>query len=613
MVLIFLFKKRFINTVVPLLLLTSVVLSQDLQEIQIANEDYSKGEKEKALAAFQVLVKNPINIPSVHANYFSLLLNMQRYKQAEDYVERLIKKENKFSYRLDMVILFVKSGERSKAEKYFKGWLKVNDEDVYKLKSAADYLASYNLLDFATAALIQARAVGGSKMFTLELANLYRIRGMREEMVNEYLNYVTQMPTNTSYVKNLLQVLLVKPEELETLERVLYERVQRNQDSEVFADLLVWVNLQQKNFYGAFVQARAFDKRFKKEQSKALETGLIALGNQDYENAIRCFIFVSKEYVNIENYLPAQLGIIKAREAKVKRTFPVNRDSVRYLISEYARFQKNYPTQLSSSEAQLSSAMLQAYFLNELDSAIVGLSRLIADSKIPAILKAQSKINLGDIYLLKSEPWESTLLYSQVEKSQHEAPLGYEAKLRNAKLWYFNGEFKLAEEHLDILKQATTREIANDAMELSMRIKENTTFDSTGAALKKFAAIELLLYQNKQDEAVKELENFSTTKDAPGILDDVYWLEANLLMKQGKFENAITKLQKIIDEFGSDVLTDDAYFLQGDIYEHQLKDKVKAMDIYREFLNKFPGSVYAAEARKRFRALRGDFAEVPNQ
>jgi len=30
--------------------------------------------------------------------------------------------------------------------------------------------------------------------------------------------------------------------------------------------------------------------------------------------------------------------------------------------------------------------------------------------------------------------------------------------LRNAKLYYFQGDFKLAQEHLDILKEATTRE-----------------------------------------------------------------------------------------------------------------------------------------------------------
>ncbi len=72
-------------------------------------------------------------------------------------------------------------------------------------------------------------------------------------------------------------------------------------------------------------------------------------------------------------------------------------------------------------------------------------------------------------------------------------------------------------------------------MELSMRIKENTTFDSTGAALKEYASIELLIYQNKLDEALSKLENFSSARNSPGILDDVYWLEANLLMKRGKF------------------------------------------------------------------------------
>jgi TolA-binding protein len=92
------------------------------------------------------------------------------------------------------------------------------------------------------------------------------------------------------------------------------------------------------------------------------------------------------------------------------------------------------------------------------------------------------------------------------------------------------------------------------------------------------------------------------------ILDDVYWLEANIRMRQGEFDKSIGLLQKIIQDYSDDILADDAYFLQGEIYERQLGQKEKAMEIYREFLNKFPGSVYAAEARKRFRLLRGDFS-----
>lgn len=605
-------KYRFINTIVLLLLLTTQVAAQDLQEIKIANEYLSNGENEKALDAYTLLAKNSSNIASIHSNYFNLLLTLAKFKQAENYIEKLLKKENKFSYQIDLFIVYYKGGDQQKADKFFKSLLKVNGQDIYRMKMVADYLSSFGLQAYATEALLQARTVGGPGLFTLELANLYRIQGKRELMVNEYLNYTMLTPGNGTYIKNLLQMLLSKPEELETLERVLYERVQQNQESESLGDLLIWVNLQQKNFYNAFVQARAFDKRFKKEHSKTLEIGHIALNNHDYNNAIKCFSFVAKEYQNTDDFLPALFGIVKSKQAKVTKSFPVNTDSVKYLISEYKALEKKYPDQPITNEAYLNAAMLNAYYLNQLDSAVSDLSKLISNPITPPMLKAQCKINLGDIYLLKNEPWESTLLYSQVEKSQHEAPLGYEAKLRNAKLWYYAGDFKLAEEHLDILKQATTREIANDAMDLSMRIKENITFDTTGAALKEFAAIELLIYQNKLNEAVKHLDSFDP-KESPRILDDVYWLEANLLLKQGKFLESIAKLQKILDEFADDILADDAYFLQGDIYEQQLKNKNKAMEIYREFLNKYPGSVYAAEARKRYRMLRGDFAPVPNQ
>jgi TolA-binding protein len=78
-------------------------------------------------------------------------------------------------------------------------------------------------------------------------------------------------------------------------------------------------------------------------------------------------------------------------------------------------------------------------------------------------------------------------------------------------------------------------------------------------------------------------------------------------MKMGDFDTSLGLLQNILDQYPDDILADDAYFLQGEIYERHLKNLTKAMEIYREFLTRYPGSVYAAEARKRFRLLRGDF------
>jgi tetratricopeptide (TPR) repeat protein len=258
--------------------------------------------------------------------------------------------------------------------------------------------------------------------------------------------------------------------------------------------------------------------------------------------------------------------------------------------------------------------LLFANYLDQKDSAIQILNNLIANPKASQYLKARAKLDLGDIYMLKGEPWESTLLYSQVEKTQKENQVGYDAKLRNARLSYYKGDFTLAQEHLDILKQATTREIANDALELSMRIKENIAVDSLGIALKEYASVELLLSQNKTDLALKKIDNLKQGISSTGasisnqtILDDVYWLEANVRLKKGEFQIVISLLQKILDDYSDDILSDDAYFLQGEVYERYLNDQSKAMEIYRNFLTKYAGSVYAAEARKRFRQLRGDF------
>jgi Flp pilus assembly protein TadD len=629
-------------TLVCLLCTASVTtsFSQNREEIQIANEYVLKGEKEKALKVYEDLAKNFINIPLIHNDYLNLLLDLGKYKDAEDYVEKLIRKvDDRITYRLDLGLVYIKSGDVQKAERQFKSVIKSSATDIYKIKSISDYLAGHRLTEYAVMAMQEARdANSNNTLFTLELANLYRLQGNRDAMVEEYLNYVTQTPGNINYVKNLLQILLTKPEEMESLENLLYGKVQRKPDFEVYSDLLIWVNLQQKNFYGAYIQARAYDKRFKKETSKTLEIAQIALSNEDFENADKGFSYVVKEYNNTDNYLPARLGQIQAREAKVKKNFPVNKDSVRYLIGEYQSFVENYPDNINSYEAVLSQALLYGYLLDEKDSAIDKMNELIINPRVPPYIKAKAKLELGDMYMLKEEPWESTLLYSQVERAQRETPIGYEAKLRNAKLSYYKGDFALAQEHLDILKEATTREIANDAMELSIRIKENTTFDSTGQALQMYAGIELLLYQNKVNEALEKMQELKRgIRVAPiktewqtgekayplptpdlqisntSILDDVYWLEANIRLKRGEFDLAYELLQKIMDEYGDDILADDAYFMQGDIMENYKKDKDKAMEIYREFLNKFPGSVYAAEARKRYRFMRGDFDNMPIQ
>ena len=618
------------------------------------NEYLLKGDKEKA-ELYRDLAKNDSNIPFIHNNYLNTLLDLGAGDEAQNYMKRVLRRDpENIQYKADVGIIYVRTGELTKAEKYFKELINSYKGNVSRSKMLADYLSGKSLSEYSIMALTECRqAVGNPYLFCLELAMLYRIKGEKDKMVQEYLNYVTQNSANIQYVKNVMQALLTKPDELESLEKILYERIQRNPDIDVYSDLLIWVTMQQKNFYASFIQARAYDKRYKKLGERCMEVARVALDNDDYENAFRSYQYVAKEYPAGPYYLQARLGLVKTREARVRNTFPVQEDSVRRLIVEYRRFIEEYKDNPNAHEAQRSEAMLYANYLDEKERAIDLLQSLIDNPRASLQVKSKSKLDLGDIYLLTGETWESSLLYSQVEKALKESPLGYEAKLKNAKLFYYRGNFKLAQEHLDILKEATTREIANDAMELSLLIKENIAFDSAGEALKAYASIELLLYQNKTAEALEALTNLregyvivpiydskvliqydweatlfkskiGETIEVAGrairkpvsnhaILDDVYWLEANLRNQLGEHESAIGLLQRILNEYPEDVLADDAYFLQGEIHERGLGDRDKAMEIYREFLTRYPGSVYAAEARKRFRALRGDFVNLEQQ
>ncbi len=583
--------------------------AQHNSEVQLANEYYGQGEYEKAKNLYDDLSKDFDNIPLIHNNYFFLLIETADYSDAEKYIKRLIKKfPNNLYYRLDLGLLLLSSGGEQKAQNYFNNIINEIKYDSYLTSITADYFVNKKLTQYAIKTFLESRqATKSPYSFSLEMANIYRIMNAKDLMVQEYLNYVSQNPSNLNYVKNTLQTLLSKPDELESLERLLYDKIQLNPNSEIYSELLIWVNLQQKNFYGAFLQARSIDLRLNSEGARTLNIGLIALDNNDYNSAIKIFSYLIKTFPGSHNYLLAKMYLIRSYEQRVRNTYPIDEREIRNLINDYNQFIVELGVTRNTLEALRNKALLHAFYLDEKDSAISILKKIIDTPRANPEIKARSKMDLGDIYLLIGQPWESSLLYSQVEKSNKDESLGYTAKLKNAELSFYKGDFQLAQEHLDILKQATTREIANDAMALSLLIKDNTAMDTTETALRKFANIKLLMFQNKIIEATASIDTLLVKYPGHSLVDELLWLKADTERKQGNFLEAIALMKKIVDEHGYDILSDDAYFGMADIYDRQLHRKEEAMELYRSFLTKYPGSVFVAEARKRFRALRGDF------
>lgn len=594
------------NVIVGLLWLSSIGLVWGQAGATLADEYYKTGEFEKAANEYGKLLKTEVTWARL-SRYIVSLQKSNKVDDAQKYLRKQQRSDepNRAYYELLTGQLATQQGDTTQAKTQYTAALQSSKSSTAKLEKIATAFTEAGETRWAIRALEMARDVSKEPTaYSEELMGLYRATGQTEKAIDEIITTSKQSDKKETVLAALQGFINTKDEPL--VEKALYAKIQQEPNELAYNELLIWYFVQKQKFSRALLQEKATDKRLKLNGSRVYDLGMLAMNNKEYKTAAESFEYVTSTYPQGQLYPFARRLVINAREEQVKNTYPVDKVEIRKLIGDYERMLQEIGTNTKTLEALRSTANLYGNYLDQKDTALTVLDLAIDLGKTDKNFVDRCKLDKGDIYLLKGEPWESTLLYSQVEKSQKEELLGYEAKLKNAKLQYYKGSFALAKDILDVLKLATSREIANDAEQLSLLIVDNTGMDSTEAAMRWYADVDLLLFQNKTDEAIENLNQMLKKYPDHTIVDEVLWLRANTYLKQGKNAEALEDLKKIVTAYPNDILGDDAMFTQGKIYEERLKDKQAAMDAYQKVLTQYPGSIYGAEARKRFRALRGD-------
>ncbi len=241
------------------------------------------------------------------------------------------------------------------------------------------------------------------------------------------------------------------------------------------------------------------------------------------------------------------------------------------------------------------------YQMDQTDEAIALLTKTIeqVNSKQG---QAELKLKLGDIYLRQDEVWEATLLYSQVDKSLKEEPLGHEARFKNAQLRYFIGEYEWAQSQLKVLKAATSKLIANDAMTLSLVIKDNLEMDDTGEELNRLARADYRIYQQREDEAVILLDEIIVNGNEISIPHALF-RKGEIAEKRKDYEAAEQLYLQIVEQYPESYMTDAALMHAALIEHNNLKNKELAKQHYEQLIDEYPTSIYTAQAKKNYRKL----------
>ncbi|MFN8309454.1 MAG: tetratricopeptide repeat protein [Chitinophagales bacterium] len=577
----------------------------------LAKSYMQNGEFDKAVELYRQLWENNNQAPNFYTPLLQGLMELKRFDEAEKTVKKQAHKfpENP-QYDIDLGLVFKSGGDGAKAKEVWDKVVKNIKPSETAINTAANAFKVNNLPDYEIAVYDKAtKLFKGNIDYSLPIAAAYFNKGDNANAARFYIDNLERQPQNQQQVKSVLQQARGAEKLLAEMETQLYAKIQKQPENEQYIEFLTWIYIQNKDFEGAIVQMKALDKRKKDNGFRVLEVARMAQTEGFYDEAISGFNYVTSKEPRSNLYFQAKTELLNCRKEKMAKNITSSPEELNALRGEYESFLSENGKTPRTAQSMKEMADLLGFYIHDNNAAMQLCDELVHMPGIPQNLKNQAKLSLGDFYLIGGDVWESTLLYSQVDKEEKDAPLGEEARFKNAKLSYFKGDFDWAQEQLKVLKASTSELISNDAINLSVFIIDNLGLDTIPDPMERFARAELLLFQNKNEAAAKTLDTITYLYPGHALFDDIEYTKAVLYVKAQEYQKAIPLLEDIIKNFGKDLKGDDATFLLAEINERELHNTERAKELYKSILTDYPSSLLTIEARKRFRVLRGDKLE----
>ncbi|MCH2223935.1 MAG: tetratricopeptide repeat protein [Crocinitomicaceae bacterium] len=603
---------KYLLIVLSFLLIPQLSFSQDGgSDQQLAQYYYSNQEFDKALTYYERLFEqSPTKFN--FTRYLECLNQTGDFKTAEKILKKQVSKnKGNIEYEVLLAKFYESSQETDKSNKIYRNLiddLNPSSRDVIQLYNAFKAQAK-NELAFET---LQKGRKLLKKSYPLNhyFADYYSGMGQTENMINEYLNLLDHSPSYKSSIQNTLGSKIdFREEESETydlLRQALLSKSQKNPNEDVYSEMLTWMFIQRENFPAAFVQVRALDKRSKGEGRLLYNLGGICVENKDYSTAEKCFKEVIAQEETTIYSVRSRNALLNVRFLKVTTLRDFTTEELNETIDAYKATIERAGNSQSTLPLILELSHIQAFYGENSLEAIELLSNALKIPSITDFERATVKMELADIHVLHGDIWEAALLYSQIDKDFKYEAIGHEAKFKNARIFYYDAEFEYAQAQLDVLKQSTTKLIANDALKLSLLITDNYGLDSNYIAMRWFANADLLIEQHQYTQAYMCFDSILSTYPGHSLGDEILLKKAHSMKLRGQWNDATKTLEELLKYHGQDILADDALFQLGDIYENHLMNTEKAAEYYRTILFEHKGSLYVTEARKRFKKIRKD-------
>ncbi len=577
------------------------------QNAELANSYFRKGEYEKAILLYKPLFENN----PIRQDYFKSLLTC--YQQVESYEESRALIETQIEKFPEQIYLFIELGYNHQllgqdeiAQKYYKqsiDFVRQNPSFVFMIGRS---FRQNHLLDEALISYQIAKELNPKLNTEISEAQIYGEKGELEKMFSLYLDLVDKNANYFSTVQRYVGNFISDDKNNSNnalFKKLLLKRAQSNPE-DTWNVLLSWLFMQQQEYSKALVQEKSLFKRNPSSLLRIREIGYLSYNKLEYKTSKNAFEYMlnhSEEAVlDNESKLLAEIYLLKIENIafKEKKDKSNIEDKYKELILKYGQGKETL-------ELHLSFADFLTFDYDEPEKAIANLEKVLPDTESD-FEKGIVQMKIADILVFTDQFNQALILYTQIQYDLKNSQLAQEARFKVARTSYFKGDFQWAQNQLKVLKSSTSQLIANDALELSLKISNNLDNDSINQGLKIYAKSELLGFQKKYKQAIDTLSYVLTQFKGQQIEDDALFTQAKFYHHLEVYENVEANLLSILNFHPESLLIDDSIFKLGILYRDQLHDPVKAQEMFERIIFEFPSSIYLVDARKYYRKLRGD-------
>ena len=588
--------------IILLALIPFISISQN-NDVQKAQSLFSKGDYEEAVQIYEKLPSN--KLPRFYSSYLYSLNALSKYKEAKKVAQKMyLRDKNNLRYLSDVIIFERKNDDKSQASKNLNILIKELKTKPNQALTISNNFNRNEMYDFAIKVLDATENDNNRTNYLIQKAENYSSLQDYDKMITCLLDLLEYNASRELYVRNKFQKTIynfgIKNENFnESLKKLLISYSNKNSKNPIYSDLLVWYFIQNKNYEMAYRQSVSMDLKFGDYDFTLLDIASLFQEEKKYMQANKVYNYIISK--NKKDKLFYQAHAQKINLAFVSD----NQQLIKEVRENYDNYELDFPLNKITVNFYSAYAKFQALHKNDYESSEkIFLKILNLDNIKDEVDVAEAKLNYSDILVYNGRIWEALIYYSQVEKKFKENPIGHKAKLKIAKVYYYNGDFEVAQAQLDVLKRSTSKLISNDAIDLSLLITDNLSLDTTDIVMRMYAKAEMLAYQRKYIEALSLYDSLINKYQFHSLVDEALFEKYKIYYELEDFDNCIFALNKILDYSLNDILADDATYFLAKIYDEKINDINLALLNYNIIIEKFQGSIYYDFSRKKIKGIQ---------